>query len=259
MSQGFYMIFRKLHPLRALAAFLLFYVCSFDILSAPKLFVAKELQLKDSIPSEEEFSRSFEDPLPAMVSDAEGKRLIELANCRDYLAVRDRITGSDNEADYRVLLLQTVPCLAMALLKLSGTASQSALPEDFLQYTDTSAYPASIWPTVSDDEHQRLEQTQATLQTVSEKKSLKQLNDETLQLEASDFGLRLTLLACADFDHDGWEDAAFRWEGYALHGSYSNARLVVLTRTSKDGPFRELVIESLLQQDQTTLPVIKGQ
>ena len=249
------MMFYNLRPLTALVASLFFYGYSCDGLAAPKPFVAQELQLKQAIPSEEEFNRPFEASLPAMVSDAEGKRLMELANCSDYLAVRNHITGSDNEADYRVLLLQTVPCVAMAVLKSSATASQSALPENFSSHADTSAYPASIWPAVSDDERQRLKRNDATLLTVSKTKSLKPLNDETLQLEAAGLGLRLTLLARADFNHDGWEDAAFRWEGYALKGSYSDARLLVLTRTNKDSRFRELAVESLLQADK----VMQGQ
>jgi hypothetical protein len=66
-----------------------------------------------------------------------------------------------------------------------------------------------------------------------------------LELKDDSVVLHLTLLARGDFDHDGWEDAAFRWEGYALRGSYSDVKVVVLTRTSA-GSLRELPVDKLL-------------
>ena len=238
------MEFRKL-PLMALVAVAFTFNCV-NALAASTLFAAKELQLNDSLPSEADFERSFEDPLPALVEDDDGKHLIQLANCRDYLAVRSHIIGSSNDRDYRVLLLQTIPCVAFALLKSAAIASRTALPKDFLRYTSTINYPASLWPVVSDDERQRLEQSGATLRTVTQKADLRKVNNETLEVEKTGFGLHLTLLARGDFDHDKWEDAAFRWEGYALNGSYSDARLVILTRTNANSRFREIPLEQLL-------------
>lgn len=214
--------------------------------AASTLFASKELELKNSVPSESDLDRPFEDPLPARVAGPEGKHLLQLINCRDYLAVRNQIVGSNNENDYQVVLYQTVPCIALALLKSASIAPRTALPENFLRDTDTTLYPATLWPAVSDDETKLLKRPGATLFTASKKKVLRKLNEESLELQASGFGLRLTLLARGDFDHDGWEDAAFRWEGYALHGSYTYSRLVVLTRTSSEKNYRELPLEQLL-------------
>jgi hypothetical protein len=255
---------------RILAVLVTFFVfthlctCAF---AASALFAAKELQLKDAVPSEADLDRPFENPMPARIAGTGGGRMMQLASCRDYLAVRNQIIGSNNENDYQVLLYQAIPCIALALLKSASIAPQTALPKDFLRQTDTTSYPATLWPAISNEEIQRLERPGATLHTASKKKALTKLNDETLELKASGFGLRLTLLARGDFNHDGWEDAAFRWESYALHGSYTYSRLVVLTRTNADSGFRELPLHQLLPKPQgvkdtgsgSDHPVSKGQ
>ena len=197
-------------------------------LADPALFAAQELQLKQAVPDEAAFSRPFEDPLPALLKD---KQRIQLGNCRDYLAVRRQITGSDNETDYHALLIQTAPCIALSLLKSAGIAQQSALPKTFSNYTNTAYYPATLWPAISDEEQKSRVWSTGTLSAYTKKTALRTINKTALGLEMSGYGFHITLLARGDFNHDGWEDAAFRWEGYALHADYADARLVVLTRT----------------------------
>jgi len=172
--------------------------------------------------------------------------LVQLSNCRDYLAVRSQITGSDNETDYHALLVQTVPCIALALLKSAGIAKLSALPKTFSNYTNTAYYPATLWPAVSDEEQKSQVWSIGTLSAYTKKTALRKVNKAALGLEMSDYGFHIKLLARGDFNHDGWEDAAFRWEGYALHASYADARLVVLTRTNEKSSLLELPLEQLL-------------
>jgi hypothetical protein len=210
------------------------------------LFAAKELQLKNAIPNEAELIRPFEDTLPALLTTSKDNQLVKLGNCQDYLAVRKQIIGSDNESDYSVLIFQTVPCTALALLKSASIAKQSALPDSFLSYTNTAFYPATLWPAVSKDERESRKWLEGSLSVYTKKTALRKINKKTLELEKSGYGLHITLLARGDFNHDGWEDAAFRWEGYAVQGSYTDARLVVLTRTSTKDSFRELSLELLL-------------
>lgn len=210
------------------------------------LFSAAELGLNSSTPSEMDFARPFETPLPAKVKNTDGNRLMQLENCHDYLNLHDRIIGSDNEADYRVLLLQTTNCVALALLQSAKPAQQTALPKDFLLNTKTRDYPATLWPAISKDERQRLMKPKITLQDASKKTTFSKEDKKSLKLEASGMGLRLTTLVRGDFDHDGWEDAALRWESYASKGSYANARIVVLTRTAPKQGFQELSLDRLL-------------
>lgn len=212
----------------------------------PALFAAGELGLHEAVPNNADFDRPFEAPLPALVSDANGKRMIQLSCCRDYLPVRNHIVGSDTDADYRVLRFQTVSCDALALLKSAIVALHTALPADFRQLNATRSYPATLWPAVSDDERWKLARKGATLRTVSGRSSLRVAEGGVLELESTGFGIHLTLLARGDFNHDGWEDAAFRWEGYALKGSYTDARLVILTRKGNERGLRELDLNKLL-------------
>ncbi len=212
-------------------------------------FAAKELGLQHADPEVVDFDRPFEAPLPARIAAAQGKQLIKLNNCRELLAVRERIVGSDNDANFRVLRLEAVPCVALALLKSSTPASRTALPGDFLLETATSRYPASLWPAVSDDERQQLGAPGVTLAAASGQPFLHGLDVATLELEAAGMVVHLTLLARGDFDHDGWEDAAFRWEAYSTKGSYSDSRLVVLTRTEANAGLHELALDPLLASD----------
>jgi hypothetical protein len=226
----------------ALAALLA--ACAATLPPIPR-FVAAELGLRDAVPGPVDFARPFESPLPARVQEGRGRRLVGLNNCYDYLAVRERIVGSDNDADYRVLRLQTVSCQVLALLDAAVPASRTALPADFRGERRAAAYPASLWPAVGDEERRRLAGA-ASLQAASGQAALRGDDGATLVLEAAGFTVRLTLLARADFDHDGWEDAAFRWEAYARGGSYGDARLLVLSRRDGEPAFRELSVATLL-------------
>lgn len=207
------------------------------------LFAAKELLIKNAIPDDADLTQNFEDPLPAMLAD---QQLVQLGNCSDYLALRSRIIGSDNEPNFRALIFQTVPCNALALLKSANMAKQSALPKSFHDYTNTSAYPATLWPAISEDERKSNGWSSGTLSAYSKQATLNTIGEDAYGLEKSGYGFRITLLARGDFDHDDWEDAAFRWEGYALKGSYADSRLVILTRKNTDTPLREIPLDPLL-------------
>jgi hypothetical protein len=53
-----------------------------------------------------------------------------------------------------------------------------------------------------------------------------------LGLRTAAWQITLTPLARGDIDGDGWEDAAYLWHAASRQGSFSDARLVVLTRTA---------------------------
>lgn len=228
----------------SLLAFFVITITSSQAFADTALFAAKELQLNSAVPDETEFTRPFEDPLPARLANSE--QLVQLSNCRDYLAVRSQIIGSDNENDYKVLIFQTVPCIALALLQSSSVAKNSALPEDFLSYTNTAFYPATLWPAVSDNERENPDWSTGNLWSYTQQTALRKTDNGKLELEKSGWGLRFSLLARGDFNHDGWEDAAFQWQGYALHNSYADSRLVILTRTDEQTVFIELPVDQLL-------------
>lgn len=178
----------------------------------------------------------FPAPFPARLSTPEGVERLQFADCRTLLAAQARLVGADTEADYRALRQQIRACEEIRWLAKLGRASRSGLPKEFRTVTETRRYPASLWPNVSDDEQQRAARPGATLQTLSGKRQLHAGTPDTLQLDGRDYGIRLRLLARGDLDGDGWEDAVFRWSAYALHGTFQDSRLVVLTRRSKHGP-----------------------
>lgn len=216
---------------------------------APRALPA--LGLAAALPSAAELARPFPDALPARVRTADtgaadASRMVELVDCRDWLARRRSVVGSDSDASWRVLRLQVVPCEAMALLAAASKAQRSALPARFAQELGTARYPVGLWLAPSRDEQARLARPGSTLATASGKARWQGVGPDGLKLNAKGWQLQMTLLARADFDHDGWEDAAFLWQAGSGQGSLADARLVVLTRLAGSGALVELPVDGLL-------------
>ena len=204
------------------------------------------LGLAAALPSAADLARPFPDSLPARVSTPDGTRMTELRDCRDWLAQRRTVVGSDSDASWRVLRLQVVPCEAMALLAAATPALRSALPARFAQERVTARFPASLWLAPSRDEQARLARPGNTLATASGKPKWLGVGSDSLKLNAKGWQLQLTLLARGDFDHDGWEDAAFLWQAASTQGSLADARLVLLSRQAGNTALVELPVQGLL-------------
>ena len=208
---------------------------------------APALGLAQATPTDADFPRPFDTPLPLLLKTAEGPKRVEAVNCRDWLAHRARAIGSDNDAAWRVVRVQVMPCEAMALLARAGTAAQSALPERIDRELDTARYPATLWPAPSADEQRRLATAGMTLGRASGAPRWQPApQGGTLTLTHGRWRVHLTLLARGDFDGDGWEDAAFAWQAEALQGSYADAQLVVLTRVAGDTALRTVAVGPML-------------
>ena len=206
-----------------------------------------------ALPSEADLERPFDTPLPVRLRTADGRQRAELRHCRDWLRQRAAISGSDNDASWRVVKLQTVPCEAMALLRAATPSARTAMPMDrAVRPLLTLRYPASLWPAPSDDEQRRLAQPGQNLARASGVQHWERLDSpgvsdgERLALRTKAWRVTLTLLARGDFDHDGWEDAAYLWQAQSQRGSFTDARLVVLSRSAGEAGLRELPVARLL-------------
>ena len=232
---------------------------------APRALPA--LGLAGAMPVDADLDHLFEFPLPARIKQANGETtLIDLRHCRDWLQLpRSQVVGSDNEAGWQVLRMQGVRCDAMALLRSATPADRTALPARFASLLATALYPASLALAPSRDERARWAKpgstlaqatgrarwqlgSQAGVQSSPAAPAKPGLREPTLVLRPGGSLVQLTLLARGDFDHDGWEDAAFLWQAAVTQGTLVDARLVVLTRyRSAAGPLlRELAVDALL-------------
>jgi len=206
-----------------------------------------------TLPTAADLDRPFDTPLPVRLRTAEGRQRGELRHCRDWLSQRASVSGSDNDAAWRVVTLQTVPCEALALLLAATPSAQTALPADrAVRPLLTARYPASLWPAPSDDEQRHQAQPGQSLARASGIQHWERLDapgvadGERLGLRNRNWRVTLTLLARGDFDHDGWEDAAYLWQADSQRGSLSDARLVVLSRRGAEPGFRLLPVADLL-------------
>ncbi len=198
------------------------------------------LRLATALPTAADFTRPFEDPLPLRVRRDGNTTRIELRHCQDWLDHRAAAVGSDNDAAWRVVLLQTVPCEALAWLAAARPAQRSALPADLSQLRDTRVYPGLLWPTPSPQQQARL---MASGRHLGQASGMARFNrtpvapattppQGQLGLRTAAWQITLMPLARGDIDGDGWEDAAYLWQAASRQGSFSDARLVVLTRTA---------------------------
>ncbi len=198
------------------------------------------LRITAALPTTADFTRLFEDPLPLRVRRDGNTTRIELRHCQDWLDNRAAAVGSDNDAAWRVVLLQTVPCEAMAWLAAARPAQRSALPVDLNQLRDTRVYPGVLWPTPSPQQQSQL---MASGRHLGQASGVARFNrtpvapattspQGQLGLRTAAWQITLTPLARGDIDGDGWEDAAYLWQAQSRQGSLTDARLVVLTRTA---------------------------
>ena len=198
------------------------------------------LRIGTAQPMPADFTRPFEDPLPLRVRRDGNTTRIELRHCQDWLDHRAAAAGSDNDATWRVLRLQTVPCEALAWLAAAGPAQRSALPADLSQLRDTRLYPGLLWPAPSVEQQARLATSGRHLGQASGVARFSrtpvapatQPPQGQLGLRTAAWQITLTPLARGDINGDGWEDAAYLWQAASRQGSFSDARLVVLTRTA---------------------------
>ncbi len=208
------------------------------------------LGLAGPLPGAADFLRPFETPLPLQVRGASGVQRIEARHCQDWLKHRLQTEGSDNDAAWRVVRYQTVPCEAMAVLAGARAAERSALPPAFDKALATALYPGALWPALSPQEQRRMAAPSVSLARSSGAARWTAGPDGSLVLSRSHWQVQLLLLARADFDGDGWEDAAFSWQGTARAGSYADTRLVLLTRKAGDKRLRLLDAAPLLAAQQ---------
>ena len=232
---------------------------------APRAMPA--LGLAGARPVEADLDHPFEYPLAARIKQTNGETaLIDMHHCRDWLQQpRSMVVGSDNEGGWQLLRRQGALCDAMALLRAATPSARSALPARFAAQLATALYPASLAFAPSRDERARWAKPGSTLALATGRAHWQPgsqvvaqlpvsppakpgLVEPTLVLRTQGSLVQLTLLARGDFDHDGWEDAAFLWQAAASQGTLVDVRLVVLTRNraAAGSLLRELAVEALL-------------
>lgn len=190
---------------------------------------ANSLGLKDASALRAELGRAFPEPFQANLGVGEAQREAVIDRCEAWRTWNAEVTGTRPPADFAALRNQGVRCDALVLLQRAEVASHSALPIDLTTMTDTRLYPATLWIAVSAEATRELARPGLTLESVSGAKQWR-IDRKGLILEDDAQGIRLVWLARGDFDHDGWEDALYRVQAWVRNGTWTDTRLVALTR-----------------------------
>lgn len=197
-------------------------------------WVPNTLGIQSASQIEPALARAFDTSFSASVASDGGRRKVTIDNCLAWLTWRGKIAGTEPSSDFAELRGQGIECDALALLRSAAPARRSALPSDLATIVNTSRYPATLWIAASDEAVARLSRPGLTLAAVSGIRIWKaDRNGMVLTNETG--GVRLVWLARADFDGDGWEDGLYRWQAWMRGGTWTDMRLVVLTRRSPSG------------------------
>jgi hypothetical protein len=205
----------------------------------PPRWAPDRLGVQDLSQIDNVLQRTFDASFSAYVRSDSGRRKVIIDSCLAWLTWRGKIAGTEPAFDYVELRGRGVECDALALVRGAAAARRSALPNDLAMVVDARLYPATLWIAVGDDDVARLARPGLTLAEASGKQQWKRQRHGLL-LETQAGGVRLAWLARADFDGDGWEDGLYRWEAWLRGGTWTDTRLVILTRRSGSAPLVEV-------------------
>ena len=227
--------FAHTHTTARISSGLLFAVCEFaaagDMPFAQNGWAPNTLGIEQASQIEPALKRVFDTSFLIYVKAGAGRRKVTIDTCLTWLTWRGKVVGAEPQSDFVALLGQGLECDALALLRSAKPARRTALPADLATISDTRLYPATLWIAASDEGVARLSRPGLTLSAAS---GMRQWTPDRNGLLLADEtgGVRLVWLARADFDGDGWEDGLFRWQAWIRGGTWSDMRLVVLTRRS---------------------------
>lgn len=183
--------------------------------------------------------QAFEKPFTVHVVAQGARSSVSVDSCLGWLALKGRVSGTEPGSDFAELREQGVQCDALALVKAGRPSRKSALPVNLESMTATTLYPATLWIAIAEEEIEKLSRPGLTLAAGSGISKWKVKRDG-LVLEDKEQGVRLVWIARGDFDGDGWEDAMYRWQAWVTGGSWTDMRLVLLTRRQKNARLVEV-------------------
>lgn len=183
----------------------------------------------------------FDTSFNAFVHSDSGRRKVNIDSCLAWQTWRGKIAGTEPESDFVALRGHGVECDALALLRAAKPARRSALPANLVTITDSRLYPATLWGAASEDDGARLARPGLTLAAVSGVRHW-QSQRNGLLLEDETAGTRLVWIARADFDGDGWEDGLYQWQAWMRGGTWTDIRLVILTRRAPRAALVEVAL-----------------
>jgi hypothetical protein len=158
-----------------------------------------------------------------------------VTNCATSLDLLGKGYQPPSDRDYQALRAMSMRCLVLRALKGATPPRQSTLSQFRLDEKAVDILPPSLGVVVSKDDERRLKDAEAKGQSWKAfEPGVKApvSNAGILRVEGDGWSTTLEIYARADFDGDGFEDVLLSVNGSLSEGSYSSARMVVLTRLS---------------------------
>jgi hypothetical protein len=195
------------------------------------------LQLKNQADVDHRLTKPFDEPI---FVEKNGQKAT-VASCSTYLEYTREgfVAGSDQAL--RHLGSVGVDCLAVEALKGAVPARRSYLGGFRLDNHALRYLPPSLGLAVSQEDLAKVSSAESkgiSWQEYDRNLKVDSVSTDRATVEDETVVTRLQTYATGDFNGDGIEDLLLRVDSYSKQGSYSNCRLLLLTRTSKAGLLR---------------------
>ena len=197
---------------------------------------ASELRLARPSQAMQRLREPFDSPLPFK----NGGQSLAAGNCIDLLGYRGSGFTPISERDTATAQSLAVDCLAVRALSTATAPRESFLRSFRLDPQALGLLPPNLAPIISDEDRQ-------TVQNASAKgMSWKQFDPsaiasgqgDSFAVLSEDIRTSVRIYGRGDFNADGIDDLLLRVDAAALHGTYRTSRLLLLTRTRRDGVLR---------------------
>jgi hypothetical protein len=199
------------------------------------VYLSKDLGVNALADVAEALDRPLDDAWVVKMATGEKRKV---KTCRDFLAVAKSRFELPNAADWATWWQQGAHCFALSVLEGAKPAVQSNL--GWFHFTKPGI--AKLSPRLAllespDDLDEAIAAEKACLAwgRFDETLRIKVQASDKAEIRSDGWSGRLFLYARADIDGDGQEDLLVRRDGRAIGGTAAEARVFVITQTSRAG------------------------
>jgi hypothetical protein len=198
---------------------------------------APSLELQSLADIDRRLTMLFADPVPV----TKGAHEATVTNCTECLEYTKEGFTAKSDRELRRLKSMGVDCLALVALKGAVPARRSYLDGFSLDSQAVKYLPPTLGLVLSQDDLKKVSAAESRGTSWKEYEpnlKVESENQDRASIENQTALTRLQTYARGDFNGDGIEDLLLRVDNLSKQGSYSNSRLLLLTRTSTYGKLR---------------------
>jgi hypothetical protein len=197
---------------------------------------ASDLRLARPSKAMERLREPFDSALPFK----NGEQRLAAKNCADLIAYRKSGFTPVSDRDAGIAQSLIVDCLAVKALYSATVPRESFLRAFHLDLHALELLPPNLAPIISDEDRQNVRSAAAKGMSWKQfdSSASASVQGESLAVISDDTRTTVKIYGRGDFNADGIDDLLVRVDTAAMHGTYRSSRLLLLTKTRRDGILR---------------------